>query len=279
VHDLLTQSLPLAIAVFVTTAMFSVGLDLTIRQIVEPLRNKRLIAVSLVANVVLVPLLALGLAGVIPMDGALRTGFLLYAFTAGTEAGPKLVQLAKGNAAFAVGLLAVLIATTIVFVPMAVSLVVPDAHVERGKVLVKLLLVVALPMGIGLYLKARHDALAARLSLVMHRVSTTLLFLVFAQLIYVNYDEILAVQPSALLAGLLLFALAFAVGYALGGPERANRRALAIMTFVRAGSIAMMIAGQVFAHEPRVLVMATVMTSLSVVLGVLAVVWFRRSAA
>jgi len=137
---------------------------------------------------------------------------------------------------------------------------------------------VALPMGIGLYLKARHEAFAARLSVVMHRVSTTLLFVVFAQLIVVNFDEILAVQSGALLAGLLLFAIAFAVGYALGGPERADRRALAIMTFVRAGSVSMLIAGQVFAHDPKVLVMATVMTTLSVVLGVLTVVWLRRSA-
>jgi BASS family bile acid:Na+ symporter len=278
-HEILTKLLPLAIAVFLFSAMFSVGLDLTIRQIVEPLRNKRLVAVSMIANIVLVPLAALGLAGVIPMDGALKTGFLLYAFSAGTEAGPKLAQLAKGNAAFAVGLLAVLIVTTIVFVPMAVSLVVPDAHVERGKVLAKLLLVVALPMGIGLYLRARHQALAARLSPAMHRLSTSLLFLVFAQLIFVNYDEILAVEAGALLAGLLLFAIAFAIGHALGGPEKADRRALAIMTFVRAGTISMMIAGQVFAHEPKVLVMATVMTSLSVVLGVLTTVWLSRSPA
>jgi hypothetical protein len=41
----------------------------------------------------------------------------------------------------------------------------------------------------------------------------------------------------------------------------------------------MMIAGQVFAHEPKVLVMATVMTSLSVVLGVLTTVWLSRSPA
>jgi BASS family bile acid:Na+ symporter len=278
-HDILTQSLPLAVAVFLATAMFSLGLDLTTRQIVEPMRDKRLMAYSLLANVVMVPLLAFGLSGVIPMDGASRTGLLLYALAAGTEAGPKFVQVAKGNAAFAVGLLAVLIVITVLWVPTAISWVVPDAHVARGKLLLKLLGVVALPVGIGLYLKARHDAFATRLGLVMHRVATALLLLVFAQLIYVNYEEILAVPSSALLAGLLLFGLAFAGGYSLAGPERANRRALAIMTFARSGTIAMMIAGQVFAHDPKVLVMATVMTTLSVVLTVAATAWFRRSPA
>jgi bile acid:Na+ symporter, BASS family len=279
VNEILTQSLPLAIAIFVATAMLSLGLDLTVGQIVQPLRNRRLVTVSLIANVVVVPLVALGLASVIPMDRALRIGFLLYAFTAGSEAGPKLAQLARGNAAFAMGVLVLLIVMTVVFVPMAVSVVVPDAQVARGKLLLKLLAVVVLPAGIGLYIKARHGALATRLSAIMHRVSTTLLFVVFVQLVYVNFDEVVAVQASALLAGLLLFAIAFVAGYAMGGPERANRRALAIMTFIRAGSISMMIAGQVFVHDPKVLVMATVMTTLSVVLGIQAVVLFRRSPA
>jgi hypothetical protein len=65
----------------------------------------------------------------------------------------------------------------------------------------------------------------------------------------------------------------------MGGPERANRRALAIMTFARSASISMMIAGEVFAREPKVLVMITVMTTLSIVLAMVAITWFRRSAA
>ncbi len=113
----------------------------------------------------------------------------------------------------------------------------------------------------------------------MHRLATIFLSVVFVQLVYVNYDEILAVQSGALVAGLLLFAIAFAGGYALGGPERADRRALAIMTFARNASISMMIAGQVFAHDPGVLVMITVMTTLSIILTVLAAVGFSRSPA
>ena len=43
-----------------------------------------------------------------------------------------------------------------------VSLVAPDAHVARGEVLLKLLVVVAVPIGAGLYLKAHHPAFAMR---------------------------------------------------------------------------------------------------------------------
>lgn len=83
-------------------------------------------------------------------------------------------------------------------------------------------------------------------------------------------------QTSALLAGLLFFAPAFATGYLAGGPEPLNRRALGIMTFARNGRISMLIAGQVFAQDPQVLVMATIMTACSVVLGVLIVTSIQR---
>ena len=277
VHELLRQSLPSTIAVFLASAMFSLGLGMTVGQIVEPLRNRRLIAVSLFANFVLVPLFALGLASVIPMDRALQTGFLLYAFASGAESGPKFVQLAAGNAAFALGLLVPMTVITVFGLPMVISLVVPDVHVARGAVLLKLLVVVAVPVGIGLYLRARYRAFATRLGAAIHRLWTVLVFVVIAQLVYVNFDAILDLRLNALLAGALMFAFACACGYALGGPDRANRRALAIMTFARGSTLALMIGGQVFAHDPKVLVIITVMSIMSVVFLGVAVVGFRRS--
>ena len=41
-RELLTQSLGMVVALFVVVATFNLGLDLTIRQIIEPLRNRRL---------------------------------------------------------------------------------------------------------------------------------------------------------------------------------------------------------------------------------------------
>jgi hypothetical protein len=48
------------------------------------------------------------------------------------------------------------------------------------------------------------------------------------------------------------------------------------MTAVRNAPISMTTASQVFAHEPGVLVMVTVMAAVSVVVGVLAVLGFSR---
>jgi predicted Na+-dependent transporter len=275
-HDLVVQSLPLVIAVFLAAAMFSLGLDLTTRQIVEPLRNGRLVAWSLLASIVLVPLAALGIASVIPLDEGLRIGFVLYALAAGAESGPKFVQQARGNAAFAVGLLALQIVIAVVCVPIAITFVAPDAHVARGALLAKLLIVVALPLGIGLYVKARSGALAARLYVVAHRAWAILFVIAFAQLVYVYHGEVLEIDANALVAALLLFAAAFAAGYLLGGPERADRRALAIMTLPRNTGIALMIAGQVFANVAGVLVMITTLTILAIAITVATAAGLRR---
>lgn len=277
-QELLTRTLPLVALAFLATSMFNVGLDLTVRQIAEPLRNRRLLGRALVASVLLVPVLAAILSRLMPMEHALAIGLIVYALSAGTEGGPKFVQLARGNAGFAVGLLAALLTITIIAMPMVLSLVVPDAHVDRGGLLVKLLVAVAVPMGTGLLLRARRTALADRLSAVMHRVTLGLLGVFFAQVVYVNFDAMLAMQSGALLAALFYFAIAFGIGYAFGGPRGEDRRALAIMASVRNAPISMTTASQVFPDQPGVLVMVTLLAALSVVHAVVAVLALRRLA-
>jgi BASS family bile acid:Na+ symporter len=260
---------------FLATAMFSLGLELTVRQIVEPLRDRRLLGFSLLANVVIVPLIAVVITRVIPMHEALAIGIVVYALAAGTEGGPKFVQIAGGNAGFAIGLLAVLLSITIVLMPAELSFVVPGAHVDRGGLLAKLLLAVAAPVGLGLFLRARFTAFAIRFAVTVHRGSLVFLAVFFLLVVYVNFDEMLSLEPGAILAGSLFFAASFVASYLLGGPEISNKRALAMMSFVRNAPISMTTATQVFPHEPGVMVMVTVMAAASVVYAVAAAAGFR----
>jgi BASS family bile acid:Na+ symporter len=276
-REFLTQYVGLFIVIFLVTAMFSLGLDLTVRQIIEPLKNKRLVAMSMLTNAIAVPLLAFALTSVIPMHDGFRIGIILYALAAGTEGGPKFVQIVKGNAAFALGLLVLLLTFTVVCLPIVLSFAVGDFDFPRGALVVKLLVLVALPIGLGLLLNDKAKTVADKLNPIMHRASMIILWTVFFILIYVYYGDIISLQGGALLAGLAFFVLAFLAGYFSGGPQWQNRRALGIMTFARNGSIAMMIARQVFTDDPKVLVMATVMAAGSVIGAVLIVVVMGRS--
>ena len=273
--EFLRQSVPLAIAIFLVTAMLSLGLDLTLKQIMEPLRNRRLVIKSVLISGLAVPLVAIALTQAFAMEQALATGLIVYALAAGTEGGPKFVQLVNGNTAFAFGLLGVLLTVTVVFLPLGINLAIPGAEVSVGEVVVKLLLLVALPIAVGMAVNARAADLAARLSPGVHRLSMIFLATLFFLVIYVNIEAIVSLQSTAVLAGLLLFAIAYVVGYAAGGPAVEDRKALAFMTFARNGSISMLIAGQVFIEQPQVLVMATLMAAGSVVAAVIVVVTDR----
>ncbi|NCF21304.1 MAG: hypothetical protein GWP63_24040 [Haliea sp.] len=273
--EFLRPSVPLAIAIFLVTAMLSLGLDLTLKQIMEPLRNRRLVIKSVLISGLAVPLVAIALTQALAMEQALATGLIVYALAAGTEGGPKFVQLVKGSTAFAFGLLGVLLTVTVVFLPLAINLAIPGAEVSVGEVVVKLLLLVALPIAVGMVVNARVADLAARISPGVHRLSMIFLAILFFLVIYVNIDAIVSLQWTALLAGLLLFAISYVIGYAAGGPAVEDRKALAFMTFARNGSISMLIAGQVFIEQPQVLVMATLMAAGSVVVAVIVVVTDR----
>ena len=277
-QDLATRLQSLSVVTFVFVSLFALGLDLTIRQILDPLRDRWMLTRSLSANLLIVPAFAFVLTLLIPLDPSTRLGLLLYACCSGSEGAPKFVHIAGGNAAFAVALLGFLLLATVLAVPLLLSLGFPDVHIEQGKLLLKLLAIVALPMATGLSIRAKREMLAQRLSPVMHRISSALLLLAFSLIIYVNFAKILEMQSATLTAGLLLFFFASVAGYLLGGPVRTNSRALALMTLVRGGSIAMVIAGQAFPSDPQILVTATVMTAISVVLVVPSALALRRLA-
>ena len=75
--ELLIKGANIAVVVFVVSSTLGVGLSLTVGQILAPLRNARLVALSLLANFVLAPLAALALWRGLGLDEALGIGLLL----------------------------------------------------------------------------------------------------------------------------------------------------------------------------------------------------------
>src|SRR5689334_16812292 len=86
----IARSASIAVLVFAVSSMFSVGLAYGFRAIVAPLRDVRGVFRALVANFVLVPLVALATHRVIPMEPAAALGLFLLAGSAGA---PFLIKL------------------------------------------------------------------------------------------------------------------------------------------------------------------------------------------
>src|SRR5580765_1303275 len=110
--DLKQAAISIATIAFVLSSMVGMGLGLRVSEIVAPLRNWRLVVLSLLANFVVMPFTALALARILRLDEPMKIGLLLLGMAGGAPFLPKLAQIARGNLAFAVGLMVLLMVIT-----------------------------------------------------------------------------------------------------------------------------------------------------------------------
>src|SRR4029450_1443705 len=218
--DLVSKAATVAMLSFVVSSMLAMGAGLTVSQIFQPLSNARLVVLALVANFVLMPLGALALAKVLWLNEPFGVGLLLLGCAAGAPFLPKLAELAKGNLAFAVGAMVLLMVVAGGFLPMVLLLLRPGVTVDPWQIARSLVLLMLLPLATGLALKARSGALAARVKPAPDWISTASLILLVSLITAANIDKVLQVFGTrGILAGLLFIALGFGTGWLLGGPD------------------------------------------------------------
>jgi predicted Na+-dependent transporter len=124
----------LGVLVFIVTSMLGMGFGLTIPQIMAPLKNTRLVLLSLMANFVIVPLLALLIVRLLPLSEGLQIGLILVGMAAGAPFLPKLVQVAKGDMAFTAGLMIMLMVLTVAYLPIVLPFVLIGVQVSPWEI-------------------------------------------------------------------------------------------------------------------------------------------------
>jgi bile acid:Na+ symporter, BASS family len=258
--DPLNKVATTALLGFVVSSMMAMGLGFTVRQIIDALRDVRLVLLALLANFVAMPVGAFALDKVLRLDEPLGIGLLLLGASAGAPFLPKLTELAKGNLPFAVGIMMLLAVGTVGYLPLVLPLLLPGITVDSGKIAVWLFLLTLLPLASGLALRAWRGEIAARLKPMLDWVSNVVLIPMVLLLAVANIDKILYVFGTrGILAGLLLIALGFGLGWMLGGPSIDTRRALALGTGQRNIAAALVVASESFS-DPSVVIMIIVVT-------------------
>jgi predicted Na+-dependent transporter len=245
----------LGVLIFVITSMLGMGFSLTISQIMAPLKNRRLIILSLVANFVLVPILALVIVGVIPLSEGLKIGLILVGFAAGAPFLPKLVQLAKGDMAFTAGLMVLLMVVTIAFLPIVLPFVLTGVQVNPWEIARSLVVLMLIPLGIALFIRARYEEVAKGLIHTMTMAANLSLVAMFIGY-FVGYWDVTygVLGTGGILVAVLLVIGAVIIGYLLGGPDKNNKTVLALGTGQRNLAAAFAVASSNFAADPEVLI-------------------------
>lgn len=270
--DILSKVIPITMLAFVLSSMLSIGLSLTVAQILAPLRNYKLIVLALLANFVLMPLAAFFIARLLHLDEPLGIALLLLGTASGAPFLPLLARIGKANLAFAVGLMVLLMVVTVGFMPLALPLMLEGVSVDPLKIGRSLVFLMMLPLAIGLLVKARLSGLAARVQPSLSRLSILSLALLIALLLITNAQNVLSLYGTrGVLASILFIAAGSGIGWVLGGAQSDTRGVMALGTAQRNIAAALVVGGQNF-KDPKVIVMVVVVA----IVGLLLLMPFAR---
>ena len=250
-QDALTLVAQIAGVLFVVASMLAMGLSLTMPQIIAPLKNARLVVLALLANFVLVPAWAFLLKTVIPLDQSLQIGLIVLATAAGAPFLPKLVQGAKGNIAFGVGLMVLLMVVTIIYMPLVLPLLLPGVSVDPWAIAKSLIVLMLIPLALGLLGRSHSPEDAAHWQPLMNKVSSLALLILLVVGLGLNISNIIDLIGSNGLLALILFIVGcLVIGYGLGGRNPGVNSVMGLGTAQRNVSAAILVTAQNFSGTP-----------------------------
>ena len=246
-NEILENLATLSVLVFVIASMMSMGLSLTMGRIIEPLKNVRLVILALVANFILVPALAYLITKVITLDESVQIGLILLSTAAGAPFLPKLVDVAKGNIAFSVGLMVLLMVVTIIYLPLVLPLLLSGVEVNPWDIAQSLIVMMLIPLAIGLFIRARYGDAADKIQPTFGMASNIALLTLVVLGVVLNFSSMIELVGSfGILAGIIFIVIALAIGYLLGGSDRGIKSVMGLGTAQRNISAALVVAAQNF---------------------------------
>jgi bile acid:Na+ symporter, BASS family len=244
---LFTVVLPCALAVI----MFGLGLSLTPDDFRRVRQHPRAVSVALVCQIVLLPVVAFGLVEAFGLRPDLAVGFMLLAAAPGGPMANVFSHLFKGDLALNITLTAINSITALVTLPFIANFAIEHylgggeaVGIQPAKV-VQVFAIVLVPVAIGMLVRRRATAFAARMDRPVRLASTGFLALVIVMAIVQERDNVLDYFAQVGLISLLFASISIAVGFAvprMAGVPAKQATACAFEIGIHNSALAMVIA-------------------------------------
>ena len=212
---LISIGLPIALAII----MFGLGLSLTPADFRRVARTPRAVATALVLQVLVLPVIAFGLVLAFDLEPLLAVGVMLLAASPGGTTANLFSHLFRGDVALNVSLTAINSVLAAFTIPLITNVAISyfDAEGELGLQVGKVLQVMAIvivPVVIGMVVRDRSEAFAARADRPVRVFSIVVLVVVAVGALLGERDNIGGyIQQVGLVTGLFCF-LSLSLGYA-----------------------------------------------------------------
>jgi BASS family bile acid:Na+ symporter len=261
----MTAALLLALKLSVVVLLLAIGLGSTPADITYLWRRPSQLLRALVAMYVAVPLAALLAVRTLPLPVAVKTAILVLAISAGAPLLPrKLMKLGREGYVFSLLITSSVLAVAVV--PAWLSVLGPlfdrESSVEPRAVALIIAKAFLAPLLVGMLLRwPLPSGVAERLSEWLLGAAGAVLTLAGAALLVLHGRALVEVGWLPILALTGMTAIAVAIGHAMGGPDPADRTALAVSCATRHVGIAMLAASTVPGPRTVVFVLAYVVAS------------------
>ena len=249
--EIVTTIAPFALALI----MFGLGLGLTTTDFSRVIKNPKDFFVGFVSQLILLPIVALGLVFFLNLTTTIAVGLMIIAAAPGGVTSNILTKFANGDVALSVTLTAVTSLVSILTVPFVVINsaniigVSISSDISIANVALKMALVVTVPVLFGMIIrKLFTNFILSKINLI-DKLSGILFVIVFAA-IYIEernniLDYILQSGLAVLILNIVMMTLAFLIAkkYASGIPQQ---KCIAIEGGLQNGTVAVFVATLIF---------------------------------
>lgn len=243
--------LPLALAFI----MFTLGLGLTFSDFARVARMPKNFLIGLVSQLLFLPLVALIIVFIWPLQPELAIGLILIAAAPGGVTSNILTSFAKGDVALSISLTAVMSLLSVISVPLVLGLsigLISDSSlgsISLTGIAISMFLIVTLPVLLGMIFRACLSNLTKRIERLAKILSTALFVLVLIGAILAERQNLTEYFAQTGLVVLILNILMMTIAYywaklfSTGGPQL---KAISIECGLQNGTLAIFVGTSVF---------------------------------
>lgn len=263
--------------------MVTIGLGVTLAEVIGVARDWRFLTRAAIANYILVPAAAICLLFLFKAKPMVAAGFLVAAVCPGAPYGPPFTTVAKGKVPLAIGLMAVLAGSSAILAPLLLMILLPvvagdqSLKINALKMISTLALSQFLPLCIGLFIRQRSPELAEKLKKPFSRLSMALNLVLVAAILAVQFRMLVQIRLTSYLGMLALVAASLIAGWILGGPGSGYRKTLAITTSVRNVGVSLVIVTSSFPGTAAVGAVTAYALFQTILIALIAVLWGRAT--
>lgn len=249
--EIVTKIAPICLALI----MLGLGLGLSVKDFTRILKTPKDFFVGFFSQLVILPIVALGVALALDLPAPLAVGLMIIAAAPGGVTSNVLTKFADGDVALSISLTAVVSLISIISVPFVVINsaeflgVVVSKDISMTGIALKMALVVTVPVIIGMIIRGFAEKFISSKINIINKLTGWLFIIVFAAIWIEEKNNILNYLAQAGLAVLILNIVMMMLGYFIAKKfvsGIAQQKCIALECGLQNGTLAVFVATLIF---------------------------------